>query len=126
MNTKSSCFVRLGLPVALLALAVACTKPPNDVQITADVQSKLGADSGLQNKQINVQADHGTVTLSGNVDNDAQREAASKYAASEPGVSKVINNLQVATMAAASEPAPSADTVTSERAPAQRRSSKPT
>jgi BON domain len=125
MNTKSSLFVPLVLPIALLALAVACTKPPNDAQITADVQSKLGADSGLGNKQINVQADHGTVTLSGNVDNDAQREAASKYAASEPGVSKVINNLQVATTAAASEPAPSADTATSESTPAKQ-SSKPT
>jgi hypothetical protein len=58
----------------------------------------------LQNKQINVQAANGTVTLSGNVDTDAQREAASKYAASEPGVKTVINNLQVAPMSAAAEP----------------------
>lgn len=88
----------------LLGLTTACSKPPSDAQVTAGVQSKLGADSGLQNKQINVQAANGTVTLSGNVDTDAQREAASKYAASEPGVKQVINNLQVASLAASSEP----------------------
>jgi hypothetical protein len=93
------------LPLALaLALAVACTKAPNDAQVSSDIQSKLGADSGLQNKQLTVQSDKGTVTLSGTVDNDAQREAAAKYAASVPGVKQVINNLQVASMAAMSSP----------------------
>ena len=97
------------LPLVLgLALAVACTKAPNDAQVSSDIQSKLGADSGLQNKQLTVQSDKGTVTLSGTVDNDAQREAAAKYAASVPGVKQVINNLQVATMAAMSSPQPDA------------------
>src|SRR5579864_4261 len=108
MKAKSSPFPRVAVLVSLLLLTFACTKTPNDAQVTADIQSKLGADSGLQNKQINVQAANGTVTLSGNVDTDAQRDAASKYAASEPGVKQVINNLQVATMAASAEPAQSA------------------
>jgi hypothetical protein len=115
----------MGFVILLLALATACSKPPNDAQVTADVQSKLGADSGLQNKQINVQAANGTVTLSGNVDTDAQREAASKYAASEPGVKQVINNLQVAPMAAASEPSQSESQSQSQPEPASRRRSKP-
>jgi len=42
-----------------------------------------------------VQAAGGTVTLSGDVDNDAQRDAAARYASSEPGVKQVVNNLQV-------------------------------
>src|SRR5438477_2761811 len=115
---------RVGVLVCLLAILVACTKTPNDAQVTAEIQSRLGSDSGLQNKQINVQAANGTVTLSGNVDTDAQREAASKYAASEPGVKQVVNNLQVAPMAAASETAPAA---AKEASPArvQRRTSKP-
>ncbi|HKR84145.1 MAG TPA: BON domain-containing protein [Terriglobales bacterium] len=93
------------LPLALaLALAVACTKAPNDAQVATDIQTKLGTDSGLQNKQLGVQSDKGTVTLSGTVDNDAQREAAAKYAASVPGVKQVINNLQVASLAASSSP----------------------
>jgi hypothetical protein len=82
--------------IALLALAVACSKTPNDAQVVSDVQAKLAADSGLQNKQLTVQSSNGTVTLSGVVDNDAERDAATKYAAAEPGVKTVINNLQVA------------------------------
>ena len=104
MNTRS--VLRVLLLTSVLAFTFACTKPPNDAQMTSDIQAKLGADSGLQNKQINVQAANGAVTLSGTVDNDAQRDAASKYAAAEPGVKQVINNLQVAPMTASSEPAP--------------------
>src|SRR6476646_5090926 len=100
MKTRFFLSLRI-LPVALvLALAVACTKAPNDAQVTSEIQSKLGTDSGLQNKQITVQSDKGTVTLSGTVDNDVQREAAAKYAASEQGVKTVINNLQVGTQQA--------------------------
>jgi hypothetical protein len=96
--------LRIALLASLLAMLLACSKPPNDAKVAADIQSKLGADSGLQNKQINVQSANGTVTLSGNVDDDAQRDAAAKYAASEPGVKTVINNLQVAPTEADSEP----------------------
>lgn len=128
MKTRFSLSLRI-LPLALaLALAVACTKAPNDAQATSDIQSKLAADSGLQNKQLTVQSDKGTVTLSGNVDNDAQREAAAKYAASEPGVKQVINNLQVAPMAAAAAPqdaAPQNAEPAAQPEPAPRAASKP-
>jgi hypothetical protein len=118
------------LPLALvLALTVACTKAPNDAQVGSDIQSKLGADSGLQNKQLTVQSDKGTVTLSGTVENDAQREAAAKYAASVPGVKQVINNLQVAPMAAMSSPqqdlAPQQAEANDHLSPAPRTTSKP-
>jgi hypothetical protein len=94
--------------MVLLVFAVACTKPPNDAKITSDIQAKLATDSGLQNRQLTVQSQNGTVTLAGNVDNDAQRDAATKYASSEPGVKTVINNLEVGPVAAAAaaEPAP--------------------
>ncbi len=82
--------------VAILIAAVACSKAPSDTQIASDIQNKLSADSGLQGKQLVVQATNGTVTLSGSVDNDAQRDAAAKYASSEAGVKQVVNNLQVA------------------------------
>ena len=57
-----------------------------------------------------MQASAGVVTLSGNVDNDAQREAAGRQAASVAGVKTVINNLQVGTapMSAAATPPPAA------------------
>jgi hypothetical protein len=91
---------------ALLALSVACTKTQNDAQVVSDVQAKLGTDSGLQNKQITVQSADGTVTLSGVVDNDAQRDAAARYAASEAGVKKVIDNLTVGKAQASAKPSP--------------------
>ena len=117
MKSPSLIF-RTALLVSTLVFAAGCAKPPNDAQITSDIQTKLGTDSGLQNKQLTVQAANGTVTLSGTVDNDAEREAAAKYAAAEPGVKQVINNLQVAgpamagsamtTTATESAPAPAA------------------
>ncbi len=107
MKTRPSLLVGVALAAAL-AVGVGCVKAPSDAQVTTDIQSKLAADSGLQNKQLTVQAVNGTVTLSGSVDNDAQREAAAKYAASAPGVKTVINNLQVGTMAAMAA-APAAD-----------------
>lgn len=92
---------RVSLYLSLLALlgvlaSVGCAKKPSDAQITTDVQSKINADSGLQGKQLGVSAANGVVTLSGAVDNDAQRDAAARYASSEPGVKEVVNNLQVA------------------------------
>jgi hypothetical protein len=107
MKARTSSFFRVAPLTVILMLAIACTKSPNDAQVTSEIQTRLGSDSGLQNKQVTVQAANGTVTLSGTVDNDAQREAAAKYAASEPGVKTVINNLQVGTMAAANDMKPS-------------------
>jgi BON domain len=92
------CFSAIAMLAVLLA-AVGCSKPPGDAQIASDIQNKLSTDSGLQGKQLVVQAANGTVTLSGAVDNDAEREAAAKYAASEPGVKTVVNNLEVASPA---------------------------
>ena len=101
---KARATVYLIALIAALAIAVGCTKAPNDAQISSDIQSKFNSDSGLQGKQLNVQAANGAVTLSGNVDNDAEREAAARYASSEPGVKQVVNNLQVGA------PPPAADT----------------
>jgi hypothetical protein len=81
--------------LAILTVGVGCTKAPNDAQLTSNIETKLATDSGLQGKQLAVKAEGGTVTLSGTVDNDGQREAAARYAAAEPGVKQVINNLQV-------------------------------
>jgi BON domain-containing protein len=103
---------RLSLPmVAILLLVVlgagiGCnqTKAKADSQITSEVQSKFSQDSGLQGKTLTVQAADGVVTLAGTVDNQAQREAAARQAASVEGVKTVINNLEVAP-AVAEQPA---------------------
>jgi len=79
----------------ILGLGVGCAKKPDDVKISSEIQSKFSQDSGLGTKQLAVKAEGGVVTLSGTVDNDAQREAAGKQAASVAGVKTVINNLEV-------------------------------
>jgi len=91
-----------------IGLTIGCSKPPSDAQVTSDIQSKFNSDSGLQGKQLAVDSANGTVTLSGAVDNEAQRDAAAKYAASVPGVKQVVNNLTLSQAAAAPMPAPSA------------------
>lgn len=94
--------MRLSLyPAALVLLtlfvtSVGCSKVPTDAQVSSDIQSKFSADSGLQGKQLAVQAEKGTVTLSGTVDNQAQRDAAGRYASSVAGVKQVVNNIQIA------------------------------
>lgn len=79
----------------ILAFSLGCSRKPDDAKIASDIQSRFSQDSGLSAKQLGVQSDQGVVTLSGTVDNDAQRDAASKQAASATGVRQVINNLQV-------------------------------
>ena len=79
----------------ILGLGVGCAKKPDDAKISSEIQNKFSQDSGLGTKQLAVKAEGGVVTLSGTVDNDAQREAAGKQAASIAGVKTVINNLEV-------------------------------
>lgn len=81
--------------IAVLSLGLGCAKAPNDSQLTQQIQSKFSQDSGLQQKPISVQTSAGVVTLSGTVDNDAQRVAAARYASAAPGVKQVVNNLEV-------------------------------
>ncbi len=95
MKARVSVYLIALIVLVSLVVALGCAKAPNDTQIASDIQNKLGSDSGLAGKQLIVQSDKGVVTLSGTVDNDAQRDAASRYASSEPGVKQVVNNMQV-------------------------------
>ena len=106
MKAKLSLYVTGILLLAILTVGVGCTKAPNDAELASNIQTKLATDSGLQAKQLGVKAESGTVTLSGTVDNDLQREAAARYAAAEPGVKQVINNLQVASATDMAQTAP--------------------
>lgn len=108
--------------IGVLAAGLACSKAPEDSQLTAQIQSKFHDDSGLQGKQITVETSAGVVTLSGTVDNQTQRAAAARYASAVPGIKEVVNNLQTAT----SSPGNTADqrsptTPARESAPAKHR-----
>ena len=100
MKRTSRLFLWLVL-ASLLGAGVGCTKKPDDAKISSEIQGKFSQDSGLAAKQLTVQANNGVVTLGGTVDNEAQREAASRQAASVAGVREVVNNLQVGNAPAA-------------------------
>ncbi|HEY3615698.1 MAG TPA: BON domain-containing protein [Candidatus Sulfotelmatobacter sp.] len=102
-----------------LSLASSCARKLDDAKISSDIQSKFSQDSGLSGKQLTVQASNGVVTLGGRVDNDAQRDAASRQAASVAGVKEVVNNLQVGSAPQTAEAAaPAATEISDAPAPA--------
>jgi len=101
MKTRVSLYLWTVLLVGTLAVGAACTKAIADGDVTGEVQKKLSTDSGLQGKELTVQTADGVVTLSGTVDNEAQRTAASRYASTVSGVKEVVNNLEVNPSAAA-------------------------
>src|SRR6202020_1609753 len=90
---------------AILASGLGCARKADDAKISSEIQSKYGQDSGLSTKQLSVQASNGVVTISGFVDNDAQRAAAARQAAAVDGVKEVVNNLQLAGASNGSAPA---------------------
>lgn len=69
----------------------------NDLEITANVKSKLASDVGLSTvPDIAVNSTNGVVTLSGVVDSAGTKAKAETIARSVPKVTRVVNNLQVA------------------------------
>ena len=126
--------------VMILALALSgvtgCSRSSerSDAQVAGDVQSKISSDSMLAGRQISINANKGVVTLSGSVNSDTERTAASNDAAQVQGVKQVLNNLQVAQAAAPmpentqmaenAAPAPEPRTTEKPRAASPRRSSK--
>lgn len=112
------------LIIAVLTIGVACSKAVSDSDVTSQVQAKINEDSGLQGKGVNVETSKGIVTLSGTVADDTQRTAASRYASAVPGVTQVVNNLQVAPEAM-SEPVAQAPEPEPQRAASKPRPSMP-
>ena len=108
------------LLLGILTSGLACTKAPDDSQLTSQIQSKLGQDSGLHDKQITVQTAGGVVTLSGTVENETQREAAARYASATPGIKEVVNNLETASATATRAADQMAQTSMPPPAPARR------
>lgn len=106
MKARTTAYLSVILLIATMGMTVACNQAPNDSQISSQLQDRLNSDSGLQGKQLSVQASNGSVTLSGTVDNEAQREAAARYASAIPGVKQVVNNLQVGPPAVAAQEQP--------------------
>jgi BON domain len=105
MKTSRTLYLFLLLALGL-AVLTACNSTParTDAQVASDVQNKIYSDAAVQSRTITVQAANGVVTLSGDVNNDAERAAAANDAGAINGVKTVINNLQVQQAQAAPPP----------------------
>jgi hypothetical protein len=93
--------------IAMALLAASCSRigSRTDAQVASDVQNKINGDSSIPDKQLNINANNGTVTLTGTVATDAARNAAANDAAQIEGVKTVVNNLEVAPASAANQTA---------------------
>ena len=94
--------------VSLGLFAVGCSRisNPTDAQVASEVKDKINADNNVPDKQLNVNANGGTVTLSGTVSSDAARNAAGSDAGQIAGVKTVINNLQIVPATASDQTPP--------------------
>jgi hyperosmotically inducible protein len=69
----------------------------DDLEITAQVKSKLASDVGLSTvPDVSVNATNGVVTLSGSVDSATTRARVETIARGVDKVTRVVDNLQVA------------------------------
>ena len=117
MKAKMSLQVIFVMVLALVLSGVTgCTRSSerSDAQVAGDVQAKVSADSMLAGKQISINANKGVVTLSGSVNSDAERSAATNDAAQVEGVKQVLNNIEIAQAA----PMPETPQVAENQAPA--------
>ena len=93
----------VGLIVVLLSGMLACATGPRktpselqaDKETSARVEHALHADSLLSTRNISVRADGGVVHLTGYVRNLTDISEAKRTAEQLPGVTKVINGLEV-------------------------------
>lgn len=110
MKAKNSLILMFGSVLLVLALAVGCSKKPNDAQIIGEITQKIQADPNIPTKAIAVQSNDGVVTLSGTVSNEMERTAAANEAGQVQGVRTVVNNLAVQQAATAPVETPVAET----------------
>jgi hypothetical protein len=94
-----SCFSRFVAPAVVLAGVLSFTpagyaqKAAPDAQIEAGVLKALASAPELATQGINTTTVYGTVTLSGSVQTEVQRQKAEQLAANAPNVKKVVDEL---------------------------------
>ncbi len=92
----------VALPLMLLCLAGCRTNETprqqvNDLEITANIKSKLAADVGLSTVgDVSVNSTDGVVTLAGSVDSADTKAKVDTIARAVPKVVRVVDNVQVA------------------------------
>jgi hyperosmotically inducible periplasmic protein len=87
--------------LAPLCLSVACSQ--SDTVITARIKASMVADSTVNASQIEVATHDKVVTLTGNLDSEAEKARALEIAQGTSGVEKVVDLISVRTVAGKGE-----------------------
>jgi BON domain len=92
---------KIGVLALMLALTmgVSCSRfgKPSDEAIATEIKAKMFSEPALKVATVDVVSNHGEVTLTGQVPDDAARLAAYKIASETKGVSRVNDQMSVAT-----------------------------
>ena len=107
---------------AIAGLALACNAERHDAAVNQAVMAKLSEDPQLAQNAVNVETDHGHVTLTGQVISEDQRQTAEKRAQEVTGVKDVTNHIEIAVSsppASSDAPAPPSATDSPNMPPAQ-------
>jgi hypothetical protein len=89
---------KLSISVALLialSLSIACSRHSSDDNIAKDIQNKIAADPDTKDSQVNVTANQGKVTVTGQVKTPAAQQKVEQIAKDEPGETGVDDQTQV-------------------------------
>ena len=87
-------FISIALLIAL-GLSIACSRHPSDDAIAKDIQTKIAADPDTKDSQVNVTAQQGKVTLTGQAKTPAAQQKMEQIAKDEPGETGVDDQTAV-------------------------------
>ncbi|MBZ5577735.1 MAG: BON domain-containing protein [Acidobacteriia bacterium] len=90
MKTRICAFLLMALMMAGVGLAKDAV---TDDMIYNNVRIKLASDAVVKGGALEVDVKNGVVTVSGQVEQDKQKDRATKLAKSVKGVKQVINNI---------------------------------
>jgi hyperosmotically inducible protein len=91
----SKIVVALMTILLLAGICLAADKIISDDMIYDNVRIKLASDQIVKGGALNVDVKQGVVTLGGMVENNRQKDRATKLVKSVKGVKQVINNLNL-------------------------------
>ena len=93
---KPRVWICLLLSLVLFGAAIAAEKDTSDDAIYDNVRRRLASDQVVKGGGLKVDVHQGVVTLSGTVEQEKQKERATKLTKKIPGVKSVNNTLQIA------------------------------
>jgi hyperosmotically inducible periplasmic protein len=88
---QNSAWLVLAMAVSILS----CAQP--DAVLTAKVKAKMAVDTGVKASQIEVSTKNKVVTLTGNIDSQADKDRALEIARNTGGVESVVDMIEVRT-----------------------------